>query len=436
MDSDQSTCTPSEDTWQATSSAGSSSACTSSTQKRRRNPKKSRAIEAAKAAAAAASFRPRLERGTIEGPKSSELSSGLQQDVQELVAGTADSQSDGGEDHVALQDDVMKTIAEAVLRASPADPKGHALSLVRSRECGRYFVAGRSISAGELVLEAEPHVLAVQESLITRVCAWCARKAVSAALPISCSSCSYVHYCSSECQDSGAIAHGRTCEALRRLRANPPKLDREAMTLLRLVLYEMYERHETEVAPQNYTKFLCTGLEAFAARKDFRKIKGKWQTIAAAAANVCSADGLSFETDDVIALLGAISSNGFGIWEDGRKEELARALSVASSFFNHSCAPNIARLQYGLHGRRMQFFALKDILEGEPVCFSYIDPTQDKVERRSDLSAWGFTCRCPRCEGSNDAIEVNVCSKSHLGYMIPGPSGDWCTICSQRKLLK
>lgn len=62
---------------------------------------------------------------------------------------------------------------------------------------------------------------------------------------------------------------------------------------------------------------------------------------------------------------------------------------------NHSCDPNCA-IQYS-DDARAEVRTLRELLEGEELCISYIDVDCDAEERRSQLREYGFECDCPRC---------------------------------------
>mmetsp|Transcript_21148 Transcript_21148/g.60433 ORF Transcript_21148/g.60433 Transcript_21148/m.60433 type:complete len:86 (-) Transcript_21148:96-353(-) len=82
-------------------------------------------------------------------------------------------------------------------------------------------------------------------------------------------------------------------------------------------------------------------------------------------------------------------------------------------------------------GRNIEFYTLAPVPAGEPLCISYLDPREDRVERRTHLqNGYGFTCQCSRCQGNAPLPEL--CPK-HLGYIVGGAGGSpWCTACSRK----
>lgn len=112
-----------------------------------------------------------------------------------------------------------------------------------------------------------------------------------------------------------------------------------------------------------------------------------------------------------VAICAAFLCNGFGIW-DRVNHQLGVALYPQSSYFNHSCAPNLGRRNRS-YSRIIEFFAARDILEGEPLCISYIDLKLPAVERKLKLKAtYSFECVCIRCRPDADDMTANtVCGE-------------------------
>jgi hypothetical protein len=89
--------------------------------------------------------------------------------------------------------------------------------------------------------------------------------------------------------------------------------------------------------------------------------------------------------------------NCFGVWEylQSGSDLIGTALYPLASFFNHSCEPNLERVQ---QGRGISFNALKDISEGQEVCISYGESLPDVLDRKAYMRMnYFFDCSCPRC---------------------------------------
>jgi len=301
------------------------------------------------------------------------------------------------------------------------------LHIEASPGAGRFYVAACDMAGGERLLETFPEAAVVHETLVPRVCVGCF--AVSRVDPYThrCQHCQYVSYCSSGCQRAHASAHARECAALGRLRMQRSRLDHMAMTRTRLALQVMCTRRQLSTkGRRDPTKELCSGLEVFEAMPSWRERRKSYRAICAAFAGAYGQDAQWLEPE-VEELLGAIECNGFGLWDYQSDQLLGMSVCVSASLFNHSCAPNVARVTHGL---RMTFYTLAPTRAGEALCISYLDPRHDRSQRRKELlDFYGFTCQCLRC--IRNAWLPAMCP-NHLGYMIPSAHDDkrpWCSVC-------
>ncbi|KAK4569547.1 Histone-lysine N-methyltransferase set-6 [Recurvomyces mirabilis] len=99
-------------------------------------------------------------------------------------------------------------------------------------------------------------------------------------------------------------------------------------------------------------------------------------------------------------LVNAGSHNAFGIRAGGEdaEEYMGYGIWPVASYFNHSCAPNVAKKRIG---NGWVFRAAGEIAVGDECCITYLGGDEkdlDVRERRARLSeVWGFTCQCCRC---------------------------------------
>lgn len=342
------------------------------------------------------------------------------------------------------------------------------LRVENSQEAGHFFVAARSIEPGELLLSLlAPEAAAVKEAYVTRVCALCFETAAS---PLVCEGCRYVAYCSQHCKASDAEAHpcgGSECAVLAWLREQPPAR-LELMTHARLALRTLLRacRHEScgfgrdRIAPDRvscgpaacgngFPGDLSTGIEAARAQpfwSDMRSRRKKVAALLMAASEVIAGssrdagmNAVSFSFSDVEAMLGAIDCNSFDVWNYGRSRKLGMAFYLTASLFNHSCVPNVARVQRGV---QIEFYALAGgANKDEPLCIAYIDPRREFAIRTKELlTRYSFMCRCSRCSQGDTHVQVHSLCPRHIGYLIPrrvssaeteaaGTEAVWCSVC-------
>ncbi|THG94315.1 hypothetical protein EW026_g7128 [Hermanssonia centrifuga] len=88
---------------------------------------------------------------------------------------------------------------------------------------------------------------------------------------------------------------------------------------------------------------------------------------------------------------------GNGNLQVERKQDTAGIFLLASRF-NSSCTPNVSKSWDELRNV-MVFRTLRDIEEGEQLCFNYCGVLATKAERRRELlDEFGFECTCSACQ--------------------------------------
>lgn len=89
----------------------------------------------------------------------------------------------------------------------------------------------------------------------------------------------------------------------------------------------------------------------------------------------------------------------------------ARFLFIASSYFNHSCEPNVLRVNYQ---NRLVFITLRPILAGEQLYVRYNDiiDAEPVAQRQAHfMEKYGFHCKCERCESVVPASLIDMYTK-------------------------
>jgi len=92
---------------------------------------------------------------------------------------------------------------------------------------------------------------------------------------------------------------------------------------------------------------------------------------------------------------------------------------------NHSCSPNVVN-QIGSNGC-LEVCALQPLGPGDELCHSYVDEqelSQPGIQRRAKLQrAWGFECRCSRCEMEDLVVRSNTAAADGVAPL-PVKGGD------------
>ncbi|KAH8110724.1 hypothetical protein DFH11DRAFT_1729954 [Phellopilus nigrolimitatus] len=153
----------------------------------------------------------------------------------------------------------------------------------------------------------------------------------------------------------------------------------------------------------------------YASRGAIRSATSAYLTLLAVLPHELLAPPTVLSRDTLETVLSRDAANSFGLWSTGpasagsaeteagaRGDEGAEMLGYgtwpAASFFNHACAPSVAKRR---EGRRWLFAAARAVPRGAELCISYIRGEEDVLplaERRARLQAgWGFVCRCAKC---------------------------------------
>ena len=93
----------------------------------------------------------------------------------------------------------------------------------------------------------------------------------------------------------------------------------------------------------------------------------------------------------------------------------ASGLYSLHSKMNHSCSPNAAVISGSFTDSTIEVIALRDICQGDEVCFSYTDPRLSKTQRRRALqNNHFFFCVCKDCVDlpEDDTVPAGNASKS------------------------
>jgi len=157
----------------------------------------------------------------------------------------------------------------------------------------------------------------------------------------------------------------------------------------------------------------------------------------------------SVSVDELRALLQTLSCNRFGSAEAGLD------LMFAGSMFEHSCDPNVflgvwgqALTRKGKADPSMRTYrALRDIPQGEALSIDYLllpDGYLAAQDRADILGRWSFACGCPRCTSLPDLTRAFVCARCKAPDLCPvspalvpdkNDSGDLRSSCSRPALV-
>lgn len=97
---------------------------------------------------------------------------------------------------------------------------------------------------------------------------------------------------------------------------------------------------------------------------------------------------------------------GNGTLQADRRQKDMAGIFILASRFNSSCTPNISKSWDEIRNV-MVFRTLRDIAEGEELCFNYCGVLGTKQERKQELlEDFGFDCICSACQlDGEEALE-------------------------------
>lgn len=265
---------------------------------------------------------------------------------------------------------------------------------------GRGAVATRDVKAGECVLVEEPIARTVHHHAKERCCAGCLRTLEEKETSWRCAACAgMAKFCSQSCME-GAIdgtTHAPAVCALIQA-AEACDADTETKDRVRAVagVWAIKGSH-----PDLYRSFmgLCGSAE------DVQEPKGVVDVFAHLL-QPKNQEEYQAMAHEVLEWVAKEEKNSMGVLDLQRVQERnvrGSAIYPNAALFNHSCLPNLARVDHfdgPTHlGVQMAYVALHDIPRGEELEISYTPLEWGLLERQEYLwEGYKFACSCTRCQ--------------------------------------
>ena len=347
------------------------------------------------------------------------------------------------------------------------DSKKSPVEIINSQEKGRCFIATADLQVGASVHSAEPFAKIVDQNSKGRVCNYCVQEPDSSSrqLSLTCPkspSCS-AHYCSHECLEKDAKAfHSVLCSYTPSPATELSNYAKDYFELLATVLYRMHSDPEHFHIPHIEGMWFDLKLQTPEQIKEYtlvaleleKLINERMNTFKYPEVDAGFVDLLSRYVGQsygnrfayLYSIISKEECNSFGLYTflyDGHKEHrqgFGLALYPSAVYFNHGCDPNIGRY-YASNGN-MEFFAIKEIKEGQEALITYIDTDLAIANRKMTLKDhFHFDCTCTRCISEESNQQYNFDSKLILcgeeeckGSFKPLSSAKWKCIACQKML--
>ncbi|KAF4530660.1 hypothetical protein B566_EDAN004899 [Ephemera danica] len=264
-------------------------------------------------------------------------------------------------------------------------PDSCPLLLHRSTELGRYLVAERDISEGEVLLRELPLQIGPQAESAP-ICLGC-HKPLGFSPPHTCSKCGVGQLCGPACESSSY--HWNECNAFKMARpASTPLLVGD-------------EGHWQVVLPLRCFVNQIKGVFQLESHLESRRDTEVWANSESNVVNVLHKHGLlcNFPGKVIQRACGILDVNCFEVRgpadETGRSECL-RAVYQNAAYMAHSCVPN-THVAIG-NDYTLIVKAAMNIAKGEKILNNYSDALMCTAMRRECLKMGKyFSCECRRC---------------------------------------
>ena len=348
---------------------------------------------------------------------------------------------------------------------------------------GNYLTAAADVSAGQLVYDSPQgqSLKVIDLAMSDKVCSHCgdlkSNEDGFLPQPCQCGECGAAAWCSHACREKDTGLHGMTCRfvrplllALRERHAgfveSPAEHEAvewtEGVNLLSLLgsiclraQHLGLDGASTQAAVRSslYADILAmvSNIGLWPPGTRHQQLLGLWTACLTAALPA----GWVPPDDELAQLVNAQTCNVIGLWL-ADYSSYGSVLEPWAALFNHSCMPNLARVQASRAGGHaydhMHFVAMRDIKQGEPLNFSYLPSDVPFEERRqTTAAAYCFRCECERCGAAEAKTDtdgaagrhtdgVPAASERRLPSTVACPCGGWmypldgartCSICNQ-----
>lgn len=322
----------------------------------------------------------------------------------------------------------------------------------KSKSRGRCVVAAAPLPANAVVCREEPLVWTIAAECAGRVCDACFkydRTDILRPMPLKCSSCSLVAFCSPACEELAQNTwHRWECEAYRKLNAEmsvDSDTDPSAgfcvyLTQCRFLIRMASIMAHDPVARASILSQVGDASTLPGIQRDLvDEVRGT--IVRCTSRDLWGAVGA-----DLLHLAALDVNNSFGVyytqpeWLSGVEDRTHRTSGPLrddrlfafgqlplSSLLNHSCIPNCYK---EWSGRTLYLRTLHAVPAGAELTHCYVTPNLNSSRRQEELRCNHlFDCRCRRCtdvEADLDFTEVFVCHDARCGGLMVGtlPSSD------------
>ncbi|KAH7096107.1 hypothetical protein BKA62DRAFT_720700 [Auriculariales sp. MPI-PUGE-AT-0066] len=298
------------------------------------------------------------------------------------------------------------------------------LNIRLSPHAGRTLVAQSAFRRGQVILAMKPHTHVLSNQHIASFCATCGSPSTHTATLKRCSGCAVTHYCSSNCQTADWKHHKVECGDLaqwaKEVGDEKLRVPDEAVRCLGRMLRSR-KRNGPDSSWTNQVaamQSLRSSLPPSSAESHTRLAHSVVKYLRLRGPQDLSLYGIG-SAGDLVDVVSRFTTNSFTL-SSPSLDPIGVCVSPGLALANHSCAPN-AVVVFPRHADTprerepvMALVALCDMAPGDEILTSYIDISQPRHLRQSQLlGTYGFTCTCTLCSTTSEAL----------------PDARWCVLC-------
>jgi len=307
------------------------------------------------------------------------------------------------------------------------------IEVQKDSKFGRMIVATENLLPGTVVCIEEPFFMSLDKNEVQKRCGLCLKKLITS---VTCPFCKSLKFCSEKCQnDCWNYFHKFECDNFHELDSDDNFLLMMNRMLFKSIsisggleelnsLINSIDESLTILnGIENEKELLtcCYNLECGNIEDDFLFIDSCVKS--PFLKNLCSSE---YEKDIlkkiILRILGILNRNSFTL---NFKTDVAGAIYTFASLINHSCSPNLEKINMG---NKAVFISNKPIEKHEQLFLCYRRPfyfNTVQKRRRSIYRQFNFICECQACaneelftqyyKSSND-LEINLKIKSFEEY--------------------
>eukprot|EP00026_Physarum_polycephalum_P012632 Phypoly_transcript_12957.p1 GENE.Phypoly_transcript_12957~~Phypoly_transcript_12957.p1 ORF type:complete len:335 (-),score=24.47 Phypoly_transcript_12957:94-1038(-) len=274
-----------------------------------------------------------------------------------------------------------------------------------TKDRGRHFIAAKDFEENECVILEEPYAVSVYVPVLKNTCDVCFAHTPNKVMPLRCTLCKQMYYCSKKCRDIAKYHQGIECEVYQKFDSDRID-DCNIICAVTLAIRVLALRNHEQTFPTelNYTHFSQLILHK---KEEYPKdLQQKLDEATDYLMSIGSGAGMfmGVTRDELMDVILRYYSNSFGLWDEPEWTEASNCTGVGiylkACFFNHSCSPNIKARRTE---RAFSFLATETIKKGTEMCISYVDPSLPKKQRQEELmQEFSFLCTCETCKNEPD----------------------------------